>query len=89
MKKNSNEAWPAVRAKIFRMVSVGVIDEPVNQAYDTISIIALLANLLVSVMATFDRLQAAYGKIFLLVEAVTVFRPQEPGQNIACPCPVS
>ena len=73
MKKNSNEAWPAVRAKIFRMVSVGVIDEPVNQAYDTISIIALLANLLVSVMATFDRLQAAYGKIFLLVEAVTVF----------------
>ena len=37
MKKNSNEAWPAVRAKIFRMVSVGVIDEPVNQAYDAIS----------------------------------------------------
>ena len=73
MKKNSNEPWPAVRAKIFRMVSVGVIDEPVNQAYDTISIIALLANLLVSVMATFDRLQASYGKVFLMVEAVTVF----------------
>ena len=73
MKKNSNEAWPAVRAKLFRMVSVGVIDEPVNQAYDAISIIALLANLLVSVMATFDNLQAAYGNIFLLVEQVTVF----------------
>ena len=73
MKKNSNEPWPAVRAKIFRMVSVGVIDEPVNQAYDAISIIALLANLLVSVMATFDNLQAAYGSIFLLVEQVTVF----------------
>ena len=73
MKKNSNEPWPAVRAKLFRMVSVGVIDEPVNQAYDAISIIALLANLLVSVMATFDNLQAAYGNIFLLVEQVTVF----------------
>ena len=73
MKKNSNEAWPAVRAKIFRMVSVGVIDEPVNQAYDAISIIALLANLLVSVMGTFDNLQAAYGSIFILVEQVTVF----------------
>ena len=73
MKKNSNEPWPAVRAKLFRMVSVGVIDEPVNQAYDAISIIALLANLLVSVMATFDNLQAAYGSIFLLVEQVTVF----------------
>lgn len=73
MKKNSNEPWPAVRAKIFRMVSVGVIDEPVNQAYDAISIIALLANLLVSVMGTFDNLQAAYGSIFILVEQVTVF----------------
>ena len=73
MKKNSNEPWPAVRAKLFKMVSVGVIDEPINQAYDTISIIALLANLLVSVMATFDNLQAAYGNIFLLVEQVTVF----------------
>ena len=73
MKKNSNDPWPAVRAKLFKMVSVGVIDEPVNQAYDAISIIALLANLLVSVMATFDNLQAAYGNIFLLVEQVTVF----------------
>ena len=35
-----------MRAKIFRMVSVGVIDEPVNQAYDTVSIIALLASVL-------------------------------------------
>ena len=73
MKKNSNDPWPAVRAKLFKMVSVGVIDEPINQAYDTISIVALLANLLVSVMATFDNLQAAYGSIFLLVEQVPVF----------------
>ena len=72
MKKNSNEPWPAVRAKLFKMVSVGVIDEPINQAYDTISIVALLANLLVSVMATFDNLQAAYGNIFLLVELLLV-----------------
>ena len=45
MEKNRNEAWPEVRAQIFKMVSVGVTDEPVNQAYDVISIIALLANL--------------------------------------------
>lgn len=73
MEKNRNEAWPEVRAQIFKMVSVGVTDEPVNQAYDVISIIALLANLLVSVMATFDNLQAAYGNLFLLVEQITVF----------------
>ena len=73
MEKNKNEMWPEMRAKIFRMVSVGVVDEPVNQAYDAISIVALLANLIVSVMATFDNLQAAYGSIFLLVEQITVF----------------
>ena len=73
MSENNKKAWPEVRAQIFKMVSVGVIDEPVNQAYDVISIVALLANLFVSVMATFDNLQAAYGKLFLLVEAITVF----------------
>ena len=40
MEKNKNEMWPEMRAKIFRMVSVGVVDEPVNQAYDAISIVA-------------------------------------------------
>ena len=73
MSENKKKAWPEARAQIFKMVSVGVIDEPVNQAYDVISIVALLANLFVSVMATFDNLQAAYGKLFLLVEAITVF----------------
>lgn len=73
MKQNSKAAWKAARAKIFRMVSVGVIDEPVNQAYDVISIAALLANLTAAVLATFDNLQAMYGGLFLMVEQVTVF----------------
>ena len=33
------------REKLFRMVSVGVVDEPVNQAYDIVSTAALLLNL--------------------------------------------
>ena len=48
------------REKLFRMVSVGVVDEPVNQAYDIISTGALLLNLAASIMLTFDRLQADY-----------------------------
>ena len=72
MSKTDNR-WPALRARLFKMVSVGVIDEPVNQFYDVISTGALIANLVVSVMATFDNLNAAYGNIFILVEQVTVF----------------
>ena len=65
--------WPAIRARLFRMVSVGVIDEPINRAYDVISTGALIANLVVSVMATFENLNAVYGNWFLLIEQVTVF----------------
>ena len=65
--------WPALRARLFRMVSVGVIDEPINRAYDIISTGALIANLMVSVMATFENLNAVYGTWFLLIEQVTVF----------------
>ena len=60
------------REKLFRMVSVGVVDEPVNQAYDIISTGALILNLAASIMLTFDRLQADYGPLLLTVEAVTV-----------------
>ena len=72
MSKTDNR-WPALRARLFKMVSVGVIDEPVNQFYDVISTGALIVNLVVSVMATFDNLTAAYGNTFVLVEQVTVF----------------
>ncbi|MBQ9027506.1 MAG: ion transporter [Lachnospiraceae bacterium] len=73
MDKSKEEKWPVIRANLFRMVSVGVIDEPINQIYDVISIGAVVANLVVSVMSTFDNLTAAYGSIFTTVEQVTVF----------------
>ena len=60
------------REKLFRMVSVGVVDEPVNQAYDIISTGALLLNLAASIMLTFDRLEAEFGPLLLSIEAATV-----------------
>ena len=44
--------WLALRPKLFRMVSVGVVDERVNQAYDVISTLALILNLTVSILNT-------------------------------------
>ena len=61
------------REKLFRMVSVGVVDEPVNQAYDVISTGALLLNLAASIMLTFDNVSAKVGPEMKMVETATVF----------------
>lgn len=63
----------AFRAKIFNMVSVGVIDEPINRFYDVISIIALLLNLFCAFAVTFDNMMEQYGKLLLVIEAITTF----------------
>ena len=61
-----------LRQRLFRMVSVGVVDDPINGSYDIISTLALLINIAAAVAATFDSLSAAYGKLFSGIEAVTV-----------------
>ena len=63
---------PFSREKLFRMVSVGVVDEPVNQAYDVISTSALLLNLAASILLTFDQITAVYGGALLMIEHATV-----------------
>ena len=60
------------REKLFRMVSVGVVDEPVNQAYDVISTMALLLNLAASICLTYDSLRSNYGGLLVGIESLTV-----------------
>ena len=60
------------REKLFRMVSVGVIDEPVNQAYDIISTGALLLNLAASILLTFDQIRSGHEGLLLGIESATV-----------------
>lgn len=67
--KRKNEI---LRQKLFRMVSVGVVDEPLNRAYDVISTAALIVNLLAAFLNTFDYLATSYRPIFAYIEAVTV-----------------
>ena len=56
-----------LRYRMFRMVSVGVTDEPLNQAYDVVSTVALVINMAVMVMNTFDNLAEKYGDLFTLM----------------------
>ncbi len=59
--------------RLFKMVSVGVVDDPVNRAYDILSTAALIANLTAAVLNTFENLRMQYGGLFLAIETVTVF----------------
>ena len=60
------------RQRIHKMVSVGVVDDPINQGYDIVSTVALLLNLSISLAETFDNIVYRYGGILNAVEAVTV-----------------
>lgn len=73
MKKENHSSLELYRHKIFRMVSVGVLDDRLSAAYDAVSIAALVINLTVTVLCTFDTLQLAYGGAFARIEAITVF----------------
>ena len=73
MKKDNHSSLELYRHKIFRMVSVGVLDDRISAAYDAVSIAALVINLTVTVLCTFDTLQLAYGGAFARIEAITVF----------------
>ena len=73
MSKSENTKSRRIRAKLFNMVSVGVVDEPINRLYDVISIIALFLNLFSAFAITFDYMEQHYGPLLLAIEAVTTF----------------
>lgn len=73
MKKERQRKFILFRQKIFRMVSVGVLDDHTSAAYDAVSIAALVINLTVTVLGTFDSLELTYGGLFDRIESVTVF----------------
>ena len=74
MKRKKRQTLPerTTREQLFNMVSVGVIDEPLNQAYDIISTVLLLINLAGSILITFDSIEAAWASELKMIEAVTV-----------------
>lgn len=71
-RKSPGRPYLPWRAKLFRMVSVGVVGEPVNQFYDILSTGAVIANLAVGILSTFDDINAVYGNFFTAVEIVTI-----------------
>ena len=64
--------WEDFRQRVFKMVSVGVVDDPINQSYDVISTAMLLINLIGAFAGTFDSVALKHGELLSRVEAITV-----------------
>lgn len=62
-----------VKDRLFNMVSVGVIDDRLNQGYDIVSTAMLIINLFVSFAMTFDDFNQAHYTVLHWAEAITVF----------------
>ena len=72
MNDEKPDSFSRFRQRVFRMVSVGVVDDPINAAYDVISTLALLVNLTAAILSTFENIHAAYEPLLNRIEAVTV-----------------
>jgi len=68
--KNSN--WEQIQKKLFAMVSTGVVDSRINQVYDIVSTLALIANLVAAFAVTFDDVKAAHGPLLYWTDQITI-----------------
>ena len=69
----ANLNWKQLQQRLFKMVSVGVIDDTLNKGYDIVSTGALVVNLIAALLMTFDSMKDRFGGLLLAIEAVTVF----------------
>jgi len=61
-----------VRRRAYEIVETGASADPIGRSYDIISTIVLLANLMVTILYTFDEMELRYGGVLLGIEAVSV-----------------
>ena len=72
MDAEKKRSFTLFRQRVYRMVSVGIVDDPINSGYDVISTLALVTNLAVAILQTFESVESVYGPLFSGIEAVTV-----------------
>ena len=54
------------------MIEVGYVEDAIGRGYDFLNLGAIIVNLTVSIMMTFDGLMAVYGPVLKVIEAITV-----------------
>ena len=71
--KKGQKMNSTLKDRIFKMVSVGVVDDKLNQGYDILSTALLILNLVVSFAMTFEDFYKAHHAVLHWIEAFTVF----------------
>lgn len=64
--------WLQGRRRISEIIEVGKSDDWISCGYDILSTLAVLVNVVVTVLYTFDEMELYYGEILLLLEAITI-----------------
>ena len=65
--------YKALKKRVHQMVEVGFIEDNLSRSYDIVNLLAIVLNLTVATMLTFDGLTEKFGAVLTVVEAVTVF----------------
>ena len=60
------------RKRVFEIIEVGAPDDRVSRLYDVFNTLSIVVNLTVSIMYTFNYMEAVYGPTLLTIEAITV-----------------
>lgn len=64
--------WHKQRKRLFEIVEVGYSLDFVSRMYDLLNVLAIVLNLLASILFTFDEIRSRYETMILAVEGITV-----------------
>ncbi len=67
-----SKKWLKRRQRIFQIIEVGYDLDYASRAYDYVNVIAILLNLTVSILQTYDNIRELYAPILYAVEIITV-----------------
>ena len=62
-----SEKWFRRKKRVFQIIEVGYDLDFMSRAYDFINVFAILLNVLVSVLYTFEDIKAQYGNIMEVI----------------------
>ena len=68
-----SRTWEDRRKRLYAIIDVGNDGDFISAAYDWVNVLTIVINLIVSILMTYDAVQAAYGPFLLALEHATYF----------------
>ncbi len=72
MMKENKSVWLQRRRRAFEIIEVGTSEDFPSRAYDIANVTAILVNIAVTVLYTFDEMELNFGPLLLSLETVTI-----------------